>query len=137
MIVLAVLVLFACLIMWTWLNPILLIYTQYREPLPDLTFENNTFTIVQFADLHFGEGEDNDNHSLVGMRHVLAAEGSVNLVIFTGDQVTGDEIHSLGELREKWIESLSVANEYGIPFVSLFGNHDDRPYGFNPSEAFQ
>jgi hypothetical protein len=137
MLVVSVLVVCVCVLFWAWLTPFILIHTNFREPLPRLSFMNNKFTIVQFADLHFGEADEKDYNSIIGMRNILAAEDRVDLIIFSGDQISGDVIPDMDGHRIKWIESLSVVGEFKIPFVTLFGNHDDRPYGFNPSEAFQ
>ena len=137
MIVVSVLSVFVCILFWAWLNPVILIYTHFITPLPGLSFVNNSFTIVQFADLHFGESDEKDSDSLTGMRKILAAEGRTDFVVFTGDQVSGDMISGIHQLRKKWLESLHVVGELNVPFLTLFGNHDDRPYGFNPSEAYQ
>jgi hypothetical protein len=137
MLVASVLVVCVCVLLWARLTPFILIYTNFREPLPHLSFVNNKFTIVQFADLHFGESNKKDYNSIVGMRSILAAEDRVDLIVFSGDQISGDAIPDIDGHRIKWIESLSVVGEFNIPFLTLFGNHDDMPYGFNPTIAYQ
>lgn len=136
MIVLSVLAAFACILLWSWLNPSILIYTHFREPLPMLSFSSESFTIVQFADLHFGENDMKDLNSTELMHKILLTESDVDLVVFSGDQVTGDSITGVGRLGEKWVEALSVMGEFNIPFVSVFGNHDDLPYNFVPFRVY-
>lgn len=56
-----------------------------------------TFKILQFADLHYGEGEneswgpEQDIHSTRVINNVLGAENP-DLVVYTGDQITGNNI---------------------------------------------
>ena len=84
--------------------------------------------ICQFADLHFGEapnlvwGPEQDRNSTRVMNNVLIAE-QPDLVVFTGDQITGNNIvdNATDVLREVF----SVVESFGIPFSSIFGNHDD------------
>ena len=58
---------------------------------------NSTFRIVQIADLHFGEAENTawgpsqDKLSLMAMEQLFQyeKEGGVDLVVLSGDQLTG------------------------------------------------
>lgn len=73
----------------------------FRTPhVSDVTYNKNNgvfelpagktaFTIVQFADLHFGEDSDKDARSKHTMQTVLLAEPGTDLVVFSGDQVSG------------------------------------------------
>lgn len=84
--------------------------------------------ICQFADLHYGEapnlawGPEQDRNSTRVMNNVLAAERP-DLVVFTGDQITGNNIvdNATAVLREVF----SVVESFGVSFSSVFGNHDD------------
>ena len=80
--------------------------------------------ICQFADLHYGEapnlvwGPQQDRNSTRVMNNVLIAE-QPDLVVFTGDQITGNNIvdNATDVLREVF----SVVESFGIPFSSIFG----------------
>lgn len=96
----------------------------------DGTFEvpagKSVFTMVQFADLHYGEHESSDAKSTQVMQGVLRDEPEVDLVVFSGDQVSGYVIANPRETLRKWTEPMRVVNALQIPFVSMFGNHDDQ-----------
>jgi hypothetical protein len=83
--------------------------------------------IVQFTDLHMGEDDSNDLMTVGLMRSVLHSE-KPDFIVFTGDQVTGYEVITLEQRLILWQRSLSIAAEFGIPFATLFGNHDDQLY---------
>lgn len=96
-----------------------------------IKINSSFFRIVQFADLHMGESDAQDQYSLQVMRDVVSLE-QPNLIVFSGDQVAGyaaidDEQRSL-----LWQKALSVSAEAGIPFTTIFGNHDDQPYRMDP-----
>lgn len=92
----------------------------------ELTIATETLTIVQFADLHLGEGPD-DAKTLDLMR-VIVLEEHPDFVVFTGDQVSGYAVTSEAAVMALWREALSVPAAAGIPFATLFGNHDDQLY---------
>ncbi|HBI15817.1 MAG TPA: metallophosphoesterase [Desulfobulbaceae bacterium] len=83
---------------------------------------DGSFTIVQFTDTHFcnGEKEDADTASL--MSRVLDAERP-DLVIFTGD-ILGGEYASDPEAAWRMATAPLVAR--GLPWCAVFGNHDDE-----------
>ena len=90
--------------------------------------DKSTFTIVQFADLHFGEHEESDLKSTMVMRDILRMEQDTDLVVFSGDQVSGYvKPNPLDSLR-MWSASLLAVNASGIPFATIFGNHDDQAF---------
>jgi UDP-2,3-diacylglucosamine pyrophosphatase LpxH len=84
--------------------------------------------MVQFADLHFGEGDEKDELSIRVMQDVLTAEPNTDLVVFSGDQVSGWLISNPRDTLRKWADSLRVVNSFGIPFATIFGNHDDQAF---------
>jgi hypothetical protein len=94
--------------------------------------QDGSFKIVQFADIHFGEGEDvwwgpaQDTNSTRVMRAVLRAERP-DLVIFSGDQITGNNIHS--NATRYWAQLLQPCIEGGYRWAAVFGNHDDLADG--------
>ncbi|CAI8010134.1 Probable inactive purple acid phosphatase 16 [Geodia barretti] len=87
------------------------------------------FKIAQFADLHFGEAEDTlwgplqDVNSTRVMERVLAWE-SPKLVVYSGDQVTGENINS--NATAYWGRLLQPCVSTDTPWATVFGNHDDR-----------
>lgn len=89
---------------------------------------DGSFKIVQFADLHFGEGEDvnwgpeQDSKSTSVMKSVILAE-SPDLVIFSGDQLTGNNIRD--NATAYWSQVVAVCADFNIPWAIVFGNHDD------------
>ena len=76
--------------------------------MPSLRFgADGTFTMVQFADLHYGESPEADRNSTRVMSDVLDAEAAaVDLVVFSGDQVSGYALH---DPRAAWVASLMPA----------------------------
>lgn len=90
---------------------------------PMLRFRaDHTFTIVQFTDTHFKNGEASDGVTADLMRAVLAAE-SPDLVIFTGDVIDGGHCE---DPAASWLRALSPVIARGIPWATVFGNHDDE-----------
>ena len=61
----------------------------YKDGLLKVPLGENTFTIVQFADVHFGEGDEKDTKSIHAMQSILLAETGTDMVVFSGDQVSG------------------------------------------------
>ena len=102
------------------------------------------FTIIQFADLHFGGDRSKDEHTKQVMRNVLRAEeeggASVDLVVFSGDQISGwliDEPSIKARKRMHLLDdALGVVRSAGIPYAVLWGNHDDQPYHFDTGVWF-
>ena len=88
----------------------------------------DTFTIVQFADLHFGEDDMKDEKSKQVMQSVLLAEHETDLIVFSGDQVSGWLIQNPLEALRRWADALETANILSIPFATIFGNHDDQAW---------
>ncbi|KAK5583076.1 hypothetical protein RB653_004666 [Dictyostelium firmibasis] len=86
-------------------------------------------SIIQFTDLHFGEGEnetwgkEQDINSTRVMNTILDKEGNVDLILFTGDLITGNNID--GNVSKYWEYAVNVAKTRNIPWAITFGNHDD------------
>ena len=92
-----------------------------------MNIQSSVFRIVQFTDLHLGERDDNKVLQL--MRRVFMTERP-DFAVFTGDLVAGYAVfHRTNEL---WLKALSVAAEFGVPFATVFGNHDDQPFKMDP-----
>ncbi|EGG13517.1 metallophosphoesterase domain-containing protein [Cavenderia fasciculata] len=92
------------------------------------------FKIVQITDTHFGEGEgtdwgpEQDANSTRVMETILALE-QPDLVVFTGDLITGNNI--INNSTDYWKMAVGVAMKMGIPWATVFGNHDDLASGVN------
>ncbi len=81
--------------------------------------EDGSFIIVQFTDVHWTNGSEQDLKSSALMREVLEKE-KPDLVVFTGDTSVSED--NLNSLRK----ALAPVNEAQIPFAVVFGNHDDE-----------
>jgi hypothetical protein len=81
-----------------------------------------TFTIVQFTDTHFCNGEKEDICTATLMSQVLDEE-QPDLVIFTGDVIGGQ---SVGNPRAAWHMATAPLVARGLPWCAVFGNHDDE-----------
>jgi len=52
-----------------------------------------------------------------------------DLVVFTGDLLTGNNI--ISNATEYWKQAVLPAIEFSVPWAALFGNHDDLASGVN------
>eukprot|EP01134_Creolimax_fragrantissima_P003681 CFRG3681T1 len=102
---------------------------QSRGTRKPLRFNSDgQFKVVQFADLHFGEnawddwGPEQDRKSILVMREVLQIENP-NLVVFSGDQITDNNIIANQTLY--WNMAVSACEELNVPWAVIFGNHDE------------
>ncbi|MFB9273905.1 metallophosphoesterase family protein [Cohnella cellulosilytica] len=82
--------------------------------------EDGTFTIVQFTDLHWQNGDEKDRRTRALMDAVLEAERP-DLVVFTGDAISGGEC---ADPRRSLREAVDAAESRGLPWAAVFGNHD-------------
>ncbi|CAK9175261.1 unnamed protein product [Ilex paraguariensis] len=101
--------------------------------------ENSPFKIALFADLHFGEdswtdwGPQQDVNSVKVMSTVLDEEHP-DFVIYLGDVITANNV-LIQNASLYWEQALSPTRARGIPWASVFGNHDDAPFEW-PMEWF-
>ena len=80
--------------------------------------DQGTFKILQLTDTHIcWENQEEYVKDLRQVCYILDTE-KPDLVIFTGDVVTGILADS------SWVNYLKPMDERGIPFVVTFGNHD-------------
>ncbi|KAL8041379.1 hypothetical protein ABFX02_10G161500 [Erythranthe guttata] len=90
------------------------------------------FKIALFADLHFGEdawtewGPRQDLNSARVMSSVLDQE-QPDFVIYLGDVITANNV-VVKNARLYWDKALSPTKNRGIPWSTIFGNHDDAPF---------
>ncbi|XP_031473567.1 probable inactive purple acid phosphatase 16 [Nymphaea colorata] len=113
---------------------------QIKIPGKSLRFANSSaFKIALFADLHFGEnawtdwGPLQDINSQAVMSTVLDRE-KPDFVIYLGDVITANNI-PIQNASQYWDQAIAPTRERGIPWASVFGNHDDMPFVW-PSEWF-
>ncbi|XVE95873.1 hypothetical protein REPUB_Repub02eG0171900 [Reevesia pubescens] len=97
------------------------------------------FKMALFADLHFGEnawtgwGPQQDVNSIKVMSSVLDSE-TPDFVVYLGDVITANNI-PIANASLYWDQALSPTRSRGIPWASVFGNHDDAPFEW-PMEWF-
>ena len=98
--------------------------------------DDETFTIIQFTDLHYGESSSMDNRSTGVMLDILQIEKGVDFAVLSGDQISGYARLYNKDRFMLWISSLIPTANNGIPFATILGNHDDQPYYFDPVAWF-
>jgi len=97
------------------------------SPLP-LQFKNGKFRIMQFADIQ--DDHDIEPRSIDLMRAALDTY-KPNLVVFSGDNITGGRISSNGEVKKALNNIIKPVEGRKIPWIGTFGNHDEDSKGAN------
>jgi hypothetical protein len=92
------------------------------RPAPLRFRPNGRFVIVQFTDLHWHNGEDEDLQTRRLMERVLEAE-QPDLAAVTGDVLEGRRCR---DPAESWRQAVRPLEERGVPWAAVFGNHDDE-----------
>ena len=90
---------------------------QAQEAPKKLNFDKNgEFKIVQFTDMHLGHDLEKDK--IVGdmIKEVVDSE-KPNLVVFTGDNTTMDEV------KQAWDEIAKELSKRKTPWTAVLGNH--------------
>ncbi|KAJ6794236.1 putative inactive purple acid phosphatase 16 [Iris pallida] len=102
-----------------------------------LRFSNDsTFRVALFADLHYGEnawtewGPVQDDNSGRVMSAVLDRENP-DFVIYLGDVITANNL-PIPNASLYWDRALSPTRSRGIPWATIFGNHDDAAFEWPP-----
>ncbi|XP_072979698.1 probable inactive purple acid phosphatase 16 [Typha angustifolia] len=99
----------------------------------------SSFKIALFADLHYGEnawtdwGPAQDDKSDGVMSAVLDKENP-DFVIYLGDIITANNL-PIPNASLYWDRAISPTRRRGIPWATIFGNHDDAPFEW-PSDWF-
>uniref|UniRef100_A0A0E0CCU7 Calcineurin-like phosphoesterase domain-containing protein n=1 Tax=Oryza meridionalis TaxID=40149 RepID=A0A0E0CCU7_9ORYZ len=94
------------------------------------------FKVALFADLHYGEnawtdwGPRQDAGSDRVMAAVLDAE-KPDFVVYLGDLVTANNL-GIPNASLYWDRAISPTRGRGIPWATVFGNHDDMPFEWPP-----
>lgn len=90
---------------------------------PSLRFRaDRRFRIVQFTDLHWQNGEAEDQRTRGLMEAVIGAERP-DLVVLTGDVLEGRQCR---DPAASWRQAVEPVEAAGIPWTAVFGNHDDE-----------
>ncbi len=82
--------------------------------------DDKTFTIVQFTDVHWHNGEpiDGQTADLIAM---IVDQVAPDLVALTGDTLSGGNCK---DPRKSLNQAVTVFEERKIPWAMVFGNHD-------------
>jgi len=96
---------------------------QHSSGGTELRFRSDhTFTIVQFTDIHWHNGEPADLRTRALIEHVLDAERP-DLVALTGDVLGGKDVD---DPARAYSDVVKPIEDRGIPWAAVFGNHDDE-----------
>ncbi|NOU95857.1 metallophosphoesterase [Paenibacillus sp. LMG 31456] len=91
--------------------------------------EDGSFTIVQFTDLHWYNGDSNDLRTQQFMSHVIDAEHP-DLIVITGDVIHKKETN---EPLAAFNDAVSTVVQCGIPWAFVYGNHEYES-GIDPNQ---
>jgi hypothetical protein len=81
---------------------------------------DGTFTIAQFTDLHWQNGEEEDVLTGALIQRVIDAERP-DLVVFTGDVIYSKDCK---DPKQSFRDAVAAVERSGIPWAAVFGNHD-------------
>lgn len=94
--------------------------------------QDGTFKIMQFTDLHYMDGRDEDLRTRELMEITMDLE-QPDLVVLTGDIIYTGGV-APGDVRcqnpeQAFRDAVAAVEERGIPWACVFGNHDSEPGG--------
>ncbi|GMH80073.1 hypothetical protein TrST_g2848 [Triparma strigata] len=97
--------------------------------------EQNSFKVLQFADLHEGEGPDSwgpetDERTESFLSRAIDLE-KPDLVVFSGDQITGLNVETNATDYYQRLSDLVDPT----PHTMILGNHDAEPYSGNGDQS--
>ncbi|WP_442603199.1 metallophosphoesterase family protein [Paenibacillus sp. KN14-4R] len=84
--------------------------------------KDGTFTIVQFTDIHWKNGDEKDQKTKALMERVIQAE-QPDLIVFTGDVI---ESEFCTNPEQSFRDAVATAEKSEIPWAAVFGNHDSE-----------
>ncbi|KAK1317583.1 putative inactive purple acid phosphatase 16 [Acorus calamus] len=98
-----------------------------------------SFKIALFADLHYGENAWTDWGPVqdVNSDRVMSTDLDIekpDFVVYLGDVITANNL-PIQNASLYWDKATSPTRERGLPFSTVFGNHDDAPFEW-PSDWF-
>jgi len=96
---------------------------------------SSSFKVLQLADVHLGEDFDGDwgpeqDRKTMAVVEALLDNEKPDLVVFSGDQLTGEGLRGNASRREVLLNKLEEPlKKRGVPWATIFGNHDacDKP----------
>ena len=108
----------------------LLSTTVAAAPSPLRLRPDGSFTIVQIADVHTGEGEISwgpgvDNKTYQALADLLRLERP-DLAVLTGDMLTGLNVDA--NATAYWDRLIKVFDQARVPHTAILGNHDAEPF---------
>jgi 3',5'-cyclic AMP phosphodiesterase CpdA len=83
---------------------------------------DGSFTILQFTDVHWHNGDDTDQRTRAVMELALDRE-QPDLAVFTGDTIDGGKCRNP---QESLRQAVAAVERRAIPWALVFGNHDDE-----------
>jgi hypothetical protein len=83
---------------------------------------DGTFTIAVIEDVHWRNGEPDDQRSAALMSAILGAE-QPDLVVVNGDLIHGMDCE---DSAQSWRAAMQPILARGLPWAAVFGNHDDE-----------
>ncbi len=87
-----------------------------------LTFrEDGTFTIVQFTDVHWQNGDEKDQQSKRLMETILDQE-QPDIVVFTGDVI---QCKQCSDQAQSFRDAVDSAVKRHIPWAAVFGKNGE------------
>lgn len=89
-----------------------------------ITFRNGEFRVVQFTDT---QDDQNIEPRTVELMIRVLEDINPDLVVFSGDNITGGP-KSDRDVRKAIDNIILPLEERGVPFVIIFGNHDEDSY---------
>lgn len=94
--------------------------------------QDGTFKIMQFTDLHYMDGREEDLRTRELMETTMDLE-QPDLVVFTGDIIYTGGV-APGDVRcenpeQAFRDAVAAVEERGIPWACVFGNHDSESGG--------
>ncbi len=84
--------------------------------------EDGTFTVVQFTDIHWRNGDKFDQRSAALMGEILDAE-QPDLVLLDGDTIHGADCV---DPAQSWRDAVAPILARDLAWAAVFGNHDDE-----------
>lgn len=82
--------------------------------------DDKTFTIVQFTDIHWHNGEPVDRQT-ADLMAIIVDQAAPDLVALTGDTLSGGNCK---DPRTSLNQAVAVFEERRVPWAMVFGNHD-------------
>ncbi|MCM3781797.1 metallophosphoesterase family protein [Neobacillus mesonae] len=93
--------------------------------------DDGHFRIVQFTDLHWMDGREEDQKTRILMQNIISAE-QPDLVVFTGDLIYTGPVSpgntECNDPRQSFRDAVAAVELTGTPWAFVFGNHDTEKY---------